>query len=591
MTERNLTMTVLLALLMAGSATAQQETLPLRRVKQPNLPTLSAGEAAFTVDTHRLYVGDGTANWLIGSNASDLVTGTVTRPIVDYGGQVFNVKAYGASGSGTTTTTSGMTSGGAASLTVARGSSFLSGQGIAIASAGVSGADYIGTVLAVNGNALTIRPGTGASVPSGTLVQHDDTAAIKAALAATFGGTYDPVKHTGASQGPIYFPAGTYNISSPISIASSEGVILRGAGQLATRLVSTTDMASILDLNGFNSAHIEDLAIVAGSAVTDCIALYWVPAFSAMTTSRVVLDRVYIGYVGSGSFVTGIQTGTTNNDNCAGITLRDVTVGGNWASGNTTTFQNGIQLGVAGYGGNNNNIDIEAVTCARLAIGISIPAATQIKIGMYSGTLNNTDIVCPNAVSYVSISGARSEGAQSFFNSASTHAQAIPGHLRISDLFFHAGTMRASGPVITITNAGSAVLENLHFAGARAYIPSVKSVAQAPVGITVIGFVQSGDFTLEQTFDFTTNRRYVNAVILNFSTTNAAMHTSSVIPLSIIGDAALSGALSVASSNGASLKMSGLPIFANNAAAISGGVRPGGLYHTGADPDPVCIVH
>lgn len=34
-----------------------------------------------------------------------------------------------------------------------------------------------------------------------------------------------------------------------------------------------------------------------------------------------------------------------------------------------------------------------------------------------------------------------------------------------------------------------------------------------------------------------------------------------------------------------------LPVYANNAAAISGGLIAGNLYRTGADPDTVCIVH
>src|SRR5580658_103912 len=35
----------------------------------------------------------------------------------------------------------------------------------------------------------------------------------------------------------------------------------------------------------------------------------------------------------------------------------------------------------------------------------------------------------------------------------------------------------------------------------------------------------------------------------------------------------------------------GIPVFANNAAAIAGGLAAGDLYRTGANPDPVCVVH
>jgi len=37
--------------------------------------------------------------------------------------------------------------------------------------------------------------------------------------------------------------------------------------------------------------------------------------------------------------------------------------------------------------------------------------------------------------------------------------------------------------------------------------------------------------------------------------------------------------------------LSGLPIYANNAAAIAGNLKIGDFYRTGADPDPVMVVH
>ena len=40
-----------------------------------------------------------------------------------------------------------------------------------------------------------------------------------------------------------------------------------------------------------------------------------------------------------------------------------------------------------------------------------------------------------------------------------------------------------------------------------------------------------------------------------------------------------------------SLAVVGLPVYANNAAAITGGLAAGDFYRTGADPDPVCVVH
>lgn len=38
-------------------------------------------------------------------------------------------------------------------------------------------------------------------------------------------------------------------------------------------------------------------------------------------------------------------------------------------------------------------------------------------------------------------------------------------------------------------------------------------------------------------------------------------------------------------------RLLGIPVYANNAAAVSGGLTTGNLYRTGADPDALCIVH
>jgi len=41
----------------------------------------------------------------------------------------------------------------------------------------------------------------------------------------------------------------------------------------------------------------------------------------------------------------------------------------------------------------------------------------------------------------------------------------------------------------------------------------------------------------------------------------------------------------------AALQVVGLDVYANNAAAVAGGLTAGAFYRTGANPDPVCVVH
>lgn len=43
--------------------------------------------------------------------------------------------------------------------------------------------------------------------------------------------------------------------------------------------------------------------------------------------------------------------------------------------------------------------------------------------------------------------------------------------------------------------------------------------------------------------------------------------------------------------SGGIINMSNVPVYANNAAAVAGGLVAGDLYRTNGDPDPVCIVH
>lgn len=50
-------------LMLCAPAAAQRNSLRLFRGNEGNLPLLVAGEAAFTLDSHRLFVGDGTTNW------------------------------------------------------------------------------------------------------------------------------------------------------------------------------------------------------------------------------------------------------------------------------------------------------------------------------------------------------------------------------------------------------------------------------------------------------------------------------------------------------------------------------------------------
>ncbi|HEY0171902.1 MAG TPA: Ig-like domain-containing protein [Pyrinomonadaceae bacterium] len=118
----------------------------------------------------------------------------------------FDIKEdFGASGSETTTTTSGSTTAGATTVNVVSAASFQVGQGVLIYDAGAGTDDYVGEITAVAGGALTVTPATSRTVASGTTVQHDDCGAMQASLDASA---------TGAK---TFFPRGVYRCNRPVN--------------------------------------------------------------------------------------------------------------------------------------------------------------------------------------------------------------------------------------------------------------------------------------------------------------------------------------------------------------------------------------
>lgn len=129
---------------------------------------------------------------------------------------------YNGSCAGAVATTGSINSG-TASLTVGSASTWRVGQGILVAGAGTAGADLITTVTAISGTTFTLADNASTNV-AGVRVQHDDTAALQAAVTA---------------KGVLYLPAGDCITTSSISLPSTtEGFPLAiiGDGVAATHI-------------------------------------------------------------------------------------------------------------------------------------------------------------------------------------------------------------------------------------------------------------------------------------------------------------------------------------------------------------------
>lgn len=63
--------------------------------------------------------------------------------------------------------------------------------------------------------------------------------------------------------------------------------------------------------------------------------------------------------------------------------------------------------------------------------------------------------------------------------------------------------------------------------------------------------------------------------------------TGAITPNLVLG----AGSVKVEIGSNGNISLPSLPIYANNSAAITGGLSAGMLYRTNGDPDPVCVVH
>jgi hypothetical protein len=145
------------------------------------------------------------------------ISGSTTCPLQNATNLCITASPYNASGAGLTTTATTGTNAPGTTINVGSCATWdpVIARGTLIAGAGVSGVSYIGPATCLS-NVMHLTAATSTSVTSGHIVQHDETAAELAAIAAlqTAGG------------GTIWHPDGTYLVSGPLLDTSGANAVL-----------------------------------------------------------------------------------------------------------------------------------------------------------------------------------------------------------------------------------------------------------------------------------------------------------------------------------------------------------------------------
>lgn len=203
---------------------------------------------------------------------------------------------YNASGSIATTTGSCSSSSNPTTLTVGSATGWLVGQGIDIAGAGVAGADLITSVTVIAGTTFTINTGCSTTV-SGATVNHDDTAALSAAITAAM-----------AASRPLHLQAGNYNVTSSLTAINSS-LAMYGDGRTQSTILNRSTTANILTVDYQDSLSpvtttisgtFRDFGILQASGITPTAgAGFWIGSSTAcgpctQYTSALAIQNVTI---------------------------------------------------------------------------------------------------------------------------------------------------------------------------------------------------------------------------------------------------------------------------------------------------------
>ena len=376
----------------------------------------------------------------------------------------------------------------------------------------------------------------------------DDTVAIQAAITYAVS-IASSITVPGLAKSAVYFPAGTYKTIAAID-ATSLGA-MRGASRAQSIInlsangstincnanIELTDLAFVG--NGANTAHSYTLAYL--NKTTRCYFYNFANAAnianpSNASTFGIWRDNIFQSCI-NGVVFNGTVTTMRFKDNQF-----------NTATGSAITTGNGFNFEICG------NVFEDTV--------ISININTQLSKSQISANWFEKN-VATSVTPYQDSTAAPGYFTSNFISGNRYNATTVI-QLGVLNTF-------GDGPGFTFSSINSVLNGNDHFTfGQNTAAPY--GPLTAPVNATCASFSNPSGYTI---------------VTQNANATQAATGGDFTIKTGVGSSGARSGVVRMVDTTGAV----SLPVYATNAAAITGGMTAGMLYRTGATPDLVCIVH
>jgi hypothetical protein len=145
----------------------------------------------------------------------------------------------------------------------------------------------------------------------------NDTSAIQAAFDAAFGTPGSPHGTNAHLNRPVFFPAGVYKTTAPLTLSRIRGGHIFGAGQLASRIKNVTSGSVVVVTNGCDYTLFENISFEATGTGSRAFDLDWDNAPPVALNGNTFINAAFSAEIGCNIAPTGYMGSETTFIACS----------------------------------------------------------------------------------------------------------------------------------------------------------------------------------------------------------------------------------------------------------------------------------